>query len=161
MKPFVISRVYDAPRDRVWRAWTEPEQMKKWWGPKGFTVSQLTQELKPGGMVHYRLLMPGGAGELWGRMVYREIVPQERLVWINAFSDKDGGLGKHPMAPDWPREMLSKALFEAQGAKTKLTIEWIPLDGSTEIELRTFDQGRDSMKGGWTGTLDQLGSHLS
>jgi uncharacterized protein YndB with AHSA1/START domain len=160
--PFLISRAYDVPRDRLWRAWTEVDQMKQWWGPKGFTVSHLTMDLRPGGKVHYCLQMPGGAGELWGRMIYREIVKPERIVWVNAFSNKDGGLGVHPMAPDWPREMLTTARFASLGErKSSVTIEWMPLEGSSEVEFRTFDQGRDSMKGGWTGTFDQLQSYLN
>ena len=108
MKPFEISRVFDAPRDKVWRAWTEAERLKHWWGPKGFTVSYCKVDLRPGGMMHYCLRMPDG-NEMWGKFVYREIVKPERLVWINSFSDKDGGTTVHPMSPDWPRELLSTA----------------------------------------------------
>jgi len=158
-KPFVISRVFDAPRERVWKAWTEVEQMKQWWGPKGYTVTHCTVDLRPGGKGHYCLRGPDGS-ELWGRFVYREIVRPERLVWINSFSDKDGGLSTHPMSPTWPREMLTTIGFKDLGGKTELTIEWIPFDGSTELEIGTFDKGRDSMKMGWTGTLDQFNVYL-
>ena len=158
-KPFVISRIFDAPRERVWKAWTEVEQMKQWWGPKGFTVVHCNVDLRPGGKGLYCLRAPDGS-EMWGRFVYREIVKSERLVWINAFSDKDGGLSTHPMNPGWPREMLTTVTFKDLGGKTELTIEWIPVDGSTESELGTFDKGRDSMKGGWTGTLDQFNGYL-
>jgi uncharacterized protein YndB with AHSA1/START domain len=160
VKPFVISRVLDAPRERVWAAWTEVEHVKRWWGPKGFAVKHCALDLRPGGKGHYCLVGPDG-NEMWGRFVYREIRKPERLVWINAFSDKDGGLTVHPMNPNWPREMLTKLRLEAQGARTKLTIEWIPVDGSTEVELKTFDEGRPSMTMGWTGTLDQLTNHLT
>ena len=160
MKPFIISRVFDAPRDRVWRAWTEVEQMKLWWGPKGFSVTHCKIDLRPGGKGHYCLRAPDG-GEMWGRFAYREIVKPERLVWINSFSDKDGGLGTHPMNPAWPKEMLTTVRFKDLGDRTEVTIEWIPVDGSTEGEFKTFDQGRDSMKGGWTGTLDQFAAYLA
>jgi len=160
LQPFVISRVLDAPRERVWAAWTEVEHMKRWWGPKGFTVMHCTLDLRPGGRGHYCLRTPDGK-EMWGRFVYREIERPKRLVWINSFSDKDGGLTVHPMNPNWPREMLTTLSLEAQGAKTKLTIEWIPAEGSTEIERKTFDDGRPSMTMGWTGTLEQLTDHLT
>jgi uncharacterized protein YndB with AHSA1/START domain len=159
MKAFEISRVFDAPRDKVWRAWTEAERLKHWWGPKGFTVSYCKVDLRPGGMMHYCLRMPDG-NEMWGKFVYREIVKPERLVWINSFSDKDGGTTFHPMSPDWPREMLSTATFEEQGGKTKVTVQWVPVDSSTQIERKTFDEGRDSMKQGWTGTMDQFADYL-
>ncbi len=158
--PFVISRVFDAPRERVWQAWTEVEQMKQWWGPKGFTVTHCKLDLRPGGKGHYCLRAPDGS-EMWGRFVYREIVAPERLVWINSFSDKDGGLTSHPMSPNWPREMHSTASFKDLGGRTEVTIEWIPVDGSTELEIGTFDKGRDSMKGGWTGTMEQLIAYLA
>jgi len=62
---------------------------------------------------------------------------------------------------DAPREMLSTATFEEQGGKTKLTIQWAPHDKSTDLERKTFDQGRDSMQQGWTGTFEQFAAYLS
>jgi len=158
--PFVIARLLDAPRDKVWRAWTEVEHLRQWWGPKGFAVTHCKVDLRPGGLMHFCLRMPDG-GEMWGKFVYREIVKPERLVWINSFSDQAGGTTVHPMSPDWPREMLTKVTFEAQGRKTKVTVQWVPVDASTDIERKTFDEGRDSMKQGWSGTFEQLESYLS
>lgn len=160
MQPFVISRVLDAPRERVWQAWTEVERLKQWFSPKGFTVIAAKMDLRPGGTYHYGMRTPDGQ-EIWGRFVYREIVKPERLVWINSFSDKDGGLTTHPMNPAWPREMLTTVSFKDLGNRTELTIEWIPVDGSTGLEVGTFDKGRDSMKMGWTGTLDQFSTYLA
>ena len=160
MKPFEISRVYDAPRERVWQAWTEADHLKKWWGPKGFSVTHCKVDLKPGGLMHYCLRTPDG-GEMWGRMVYRQIVKPEKLVWINSFSDAKGGVTRHPGHAGWPLELHSTALFEAQGNRTKVTIQWLPADGSTEAELKTFDQGRPSMQQGWSGTLDQFGTYVT
>ena len=159
-EPFVISRVFDAPRDKVWKSWTEAERLKQWWGPKGFVVTHCKIDLRPGGIMHYCLRMPDGK-EMWGKFVYREIVKPERLVWVNSFSDKDGGTTVHPMSPNWPREMLSTATFEVQGSKTKLTVQWLPLDTSSAVERKTFDEGRESMKMGWTGTMDQFAAYLA
>ena len=160
LKPFVISRVFDAPRERVWAAWTEVEHLRQWFNPQGFTVIAAKMDFRVGGTYHYGLRMPNGQ-EMWGRSVYRQIKKPERLVWVNSFSDKDGGLGVHPMNPNWPREMLTTLTLEAQGVKTKVTIEWMPLDSSSEIERKTFDEGRQSMTMGWTGTLDHLTAHLT
>jgi len=158
-KPFIISRVFDAPRERVWQAWTEVERLKKWWGPKGFTVTHCKLDLRPGGVMHYCLRAPDG-NEMWGRFVYREIEKPKRLVFVNSFSDKNGGVTVHPMSPNWPREMLTKVSFEAQGGRTKLTVTWSLLDDATELERKTFDQGRPSMTQGWTGTLEQFAAYL-
>lgn len=159
LKPFVISRVFDVPRERMWAVWTEVEHMKRWWGPKDFTLKHCALDLRPGGKGLYCLLAPDGK-EMWGRFVYREISKPERLVWINAFSDKDGGLTRHPMNPDWPLEMLTTVSFKDLGARTEVTIEWIPVDGSSELERKTFDDGRKSMTMGWTGTLGRLTGYL-
>lgn len=158
-QPFVISRVFDAPRDRVWQSWTEAERLKQWWGPKGFTVKQCEIDLRPGGIMHYCLQMPDG-NEMWGKFVYREIVKPERLVFVNSFSDPKGGVTRHPGHASWPLEMLSTVTFEAQGGKTKVTVQWAALDTWTDLERKTFDEGRDSMKMGWTGTCDQLAAYL-
>ena len=156
---FVISRVFDAPRDRVWQSWTEAERLKQWWGPKGFTVKQCKIDLRPGGIMHYCLRTPDGH-DMWGRFVYREIVKPEKLVFVNSFSDEKGGISVHPMSPTWPREMLSTVTFEAQGSKTRVTVQWVPLDTSTDLERKTFEEGRDSMKMGWTGTFEQFADYL-
>ena len=157
---FVISRVFDAPRALVWEAMTDPEHMKRWWGPKGFTVIASKMDLRPGGSYHYGLKGPDGAA-MWGKMVYREIVPPERLVLISSFSDEAGGVTRHPMAPTWPLQTLSVFSFEdAPGGKTKFTVRWTPHNPSDE-EQKTFDAGHDSMTKGWGGTLDQFAAYLA
>jgi uncharacterized protein YndB with AHSA1/START domain len=159
VKLFEISRVFDAPRDRVWKSWTEAERLKQWWGPKGFTVKQCKIDLRPGGMMHYCLRSPDGH-DMWGKFVYREIAKPEKLVFVNSFSDEKGSTTVHPMMPTWPREMLSTVTFEAQGARTKVTVQWVPLDTSTDLERKTFDEGRDGMKQGWGGTFDEFADYL-
>ena len=156
---FIISRVFDAPRERVWKAWTEAERLKQWWGPKGFTVSHCTVDLRPGGVMHYCLRSPEG-DDMWGKFVYREIVKPEKLVFVVSFSDEKGGITRHPMSPDWPREMLSTVTFAEQHRGTLITVRWIPTN-ATELERKTFEDGRDSMKQGWGGTFDQFAAYLA
>jgi uncharacterized protein YndB with AHSA1/START domain len=159
VKEFVIAREYDAPRARVWQAWTDAERLKHWWGPKGFKIISCEVDLRPGGMFLYGMQSPNGQ-EIWGRFIYREVVRPERLVFVVSFSDRSGGITRHPWSENWPLEILSTVLFEDLGAKTRVTVKWLPHD-ATDIERKTFDEGRDSMKQGWTGTLDQLESHLA
>ena len=156
---FVIARTFDAPRDLVFKAWTEPERMKHWWGPKGFTSPACKLDLRPGGMMHYCMRSPDGR-EMWGKFAYREVVVPERLVYINSFSDAEGGLTRHPMSPTWPLELLTTATFEEHSGKTTLTIRWGLLPSATEPERKTFNEGHSSMQQGWTGTLDQLTAYL-
>ena len=159
MKPFEISRVFDAPRDRVWKAWTEAERLKKWWGPAGFKVHTCKVDLRPGGIFQYGMTAPDGS-DVWGKFVYREIEAPKKLVFTVSFSDPKGGVTRHPMSPNWPIEILSTVSFEPQGDKTKVTVQWIPADSSTEIERKTFDEGRASMKQGWGGTMEQFADYL-
>ena len=156
---FTISRVFDAPRDLVWKVFTDPEHMKQWWGPKGFKVIASKMDLRPGGSYHYGMHAPDGS-PMWGMMRYREITPPSRIVFVNSFSDEAGGITRHPMAPTWPLEMLSVFSFEDLGGKTKFTVNWSPLN-ATEEERATFAAGHGSMTQGWTGTMDQLAAYLA
>jgi uncharacterized protein YndB with AHSA1/START domain len=157
-REFVISRVFDAPRELVFQTWTDSKHME-WWGPKGVTIHHAKLELKPGGVFHYCMRTPDGH-DMWGKWVIREVVTPERLVFVNSFSDEAGGLTRHPLSPSWPLETLSTITFEPQGGKTLLAIRWLPLN-PTEAEHKTFDEGHESMKNGWTGTLDRLTEYLA
>jgi uncharacterized protein YndB with AHSA1/START domain len=156
---FVISRTFDAPRDLVWKAFTDPERMRHWWGPKGFTVIASKMDFRPGGTYHYGMRAPDGSA-MWGKFVYQEITPPERMVLINSFSDEAGGITRHPMAPNWPLQMFSTFTFEAIGGKTKFTVRWSP-HNATEEERKVFATSHDSMRGGWGGTMDQLATYLA
>ena len=157
---FVISRMFDAPRDLVYRVWTETQHLKHWWGPKGFTSPVCNLDLRPGGSMHYCLRSADGH-EMWGKFVYREVTAPLRLVFVDSFSNAAGDITRHPLSPTWPLEMLSTITFEAQGAQTKVTVRWGPLPSATAEERKAFDEGRASMNQGWTGTLDQLEAYLS
>jgi uncharacterized protein YndB with AHSA1/START domain len=159
VQPFEISRTFDAPRDLMWKVWTEPERMQQWFGPKGLKGTYSKNDLRPGGMYHYALQGPDGS-VIWGRWIYREVVPPEKLVFVSSFSDEAGGVTRHPMAPDWPLELLSTIAFEETAGGTKVIVRWQPLDAS-ETELAVFEAGRKSMEGGWTGTFEQLEEYLA
>jgi uncharacterized protein YndB with AHSA1/START domain len=158
-RPFVISRTFDAPRELVWKAWTERKRLMEWFGPKGLTMPAAKMELWPGGTFHYCLCSPDG-NEMWGKFTYRQIVAPERLVLVSSFSDEDGGITRHPLSPTWPLEMLSTTTLVERGGKTILTIECSPLD-PTEEERQTFDGSHDNMNAGWSGTFEQLAEYLA
>ena len=152
---FVISRVINAPRERVFDAFTNPDQMRQWFSPKGFTVIAAKMDLRPGGFYHYGMRGPDG-NEMWGKSVYREIKRPERIVYVNSFSDEAGNITRHPMSPTWPRQLLTTILFEEQKkGQTKLTIKWALLEPNEE-ERATFMGAHDGMRQGWTGSLDKL-----
>ncbi|MBV8517353.1 MAG: SRPBCC domain-containing protein [Acidobacteria bacterium] len=158
MQPFVISRTFDAPRELVYRTWTDSEHLAKWWGPKGATIVQLDNDLQRGGVMHYGMRMPDGL-EIWGKWVYREITPPRRLVFVSSFSDPERGVTRHPLAGEWPLETLTTLDFEEDGGKTTVTVTWVPIR-ATETERKAFDGNRASMTNGWSGTFEQYGNYL-
>jgi uncharacterized protein YndB with AHSA1/START domain len=155
----IFSRSFDAPRDLVFKAWTEPERLMQWWGPKGFTMRAAKVDLRPGGVFHYAMTGPNDM-EMWGKFVYREIDTPRRLSFVSSFSDAEGGTTRHPMAATWPLEVLSTLTFTEQGEKTVITGQAMPVNASAE-EQTTFEDNETSVKAGFKGTLDQLEAYLA
>jgi len=156
---FVFTRVVDAPRERVWKAWTEVEHLGRWWGPKGFAWVSATLDLRPGGVFHYCLRSPDGR-DMWGKFVYREIVPPEKLVFVVSFTDEKGNAVRHPMSPTWPLHVLNTLTFSEQDRRTTLLMRAVPID-ATESERKTFAGGFEAMRGGFGATLNQLAAYLA
>jgi uncharacterized protein YndB with AHSA1/START domain len=155
---FIYTRVLAAPRDLVFKAWTEQVRLCRWWGPVGLMMEQCRLDPRPGGLFHYRMRAPDGS-EMWGRWVIRKIDPPERLVFVNSFSDPQGGLAKHPMMLDWPAEMLITVDFDEQDGRTIVTLRNEPIDATAE-ERSVFEAGYESMRGGFGGTFDKLVDYL-
>lgn len=156
---FVITRVLDAPRDLVFKAWTERERLAHWWGPTGFTLSVLQLDLRPGGIFHYAMRSADGY-EMWGKFTYRDIAAPERIVSILSFADQEGNPVRHPMSPTWPLETLNTMTLAEQEGTTTLTLRSTPLNAS-ELEQKTFCDGHSSMTYGFGATFDQLDSYLA
>jgi uncharacterized protein YndB with AHSA1/START domain len=159
VRPFIVSRLFDAPREMVWKAWTEGACLKQWFGPKGCTLPVVNIDFRPGGTCHFCFRTQDGH-EMWGKSIYREIAAPAHLVYLQHFSDPTGGITRHPMSPGWPLQMLTNVIFAEQNRKTLLTVRWTPLE-PTDEERQTFNSGNESMKQGWGGSFDQLADYLS
>jgi uncharacterized protein YndB with AHSA1/START domain len=155
---FKMSRLMDAPIDRVWNAWTTPETLGKWFSPKGVKGFLSDMDLRRGGSYHYGLENPDGS-RYYGRWIIIDVQPTSKLEFIVSFSDENMGITRHPFAPTWPAEIHSTILFRAVGEKTEVEVQWKP-HNSTETEIKTFEAGAESMKGGWGGTFDQFAAYL-
>lgn len=131
----------------------------QWFGPAGVTIATAKMDFRPGGSFHYCMRTPDGK-EMWGKFVYREIIASRKIVLVNSFSDANGGLTRHPLSATWPLEMLSTTTFADVDGKTRLTIEWAPLN-PTDEERKTFDSSHDGMRQGWSGTFGQLTGYLA
>jgi uncharacterized protein YndB with AHSA1/START domain len=156
---FTMSRVFAKPREQLFAAYTEERHLKRWFGPKGFTVFACRLDLWPGGIFHYGLRAPDG-GEMRGKWVFREIAAPERLAVVVSFSDADGGVTRHPMAPQWPLETLSETRFSESDGRTTLSLRWSPFNTSAE-ERAAFAAGFDGMRQGCAGMFDQLDAYLA
>lgn len=157
-KEFVISRAFNAPVDLMWRMWTEPEYLAKWFGPKEVKVGRMTMDFRRGGTYHCSMVAPDGA-EMWGKFYYRDIVKNKRVMYVSTFSNEDGGITRHPMAPQWPLEMLTTVNFEEKAGHTIVTIRWYPIN-ATETEIQCFNSAHEGMNHGWGGSLDRLASFV-
>lgn len=155
---FVISRTFDAPRDLMFRVWTERDHLQQWFGPRGGTIFSCTNDLRPGGTMHYGIRFADG-GELWGRWTYREIRPPEYVVFIVSFSDRNGEVKRSPFDERWPLQMLSSVSFAEEGGRTTVTVQWAAFEATAE-EQNVFTEGHASMQQGWGGTLDKLEEYL-
>ncbi|QIF04703.1 SRPBCC domain-containing protein [Roseimicrobium sp. ORNL1] len=160
VQPFVITRTLNAPRDLVWKAWTEPERLAQWWGPKGCTIKVHQLDLRPGGIFHYTMSFPGGGDDMWCRFAFREVTPPQRIVWVNSFSDAEGGITRPPFDDNWPLEILNEVTLTEENGKTQLTLHATPINATAE-EVQTFDTNRASLNQGYSGTWDQLEEYLA
>lgn len=162
VKPHIVSREFDAPRDLVWKVNTEAEHMAKWFAPEGMNGFVKSMDFRVGGVFHYAQRTPDGSMTMWGKATYKEISPKDRLVILQSFSDENGGIGTHPMAPTWPKVMHSTFTFEDLGNnRTRLTVTWLPAEGSSAEELAMFDGARAGMDAGWKGTFDKLEAYIN
>jgi uncharacterized protein YndB with AHSA1/START domain len=148
-----ITRIFDAPRENVWKAWTAPEEVKKWWGPKNFTAPVSKIDLRVGGK--YLSCMRGPDGkDYWSTGVYREIVPMERIVVTDSFADEKGNVvpaSHYGMTGDFPLELLVTVTFEEMGNKTKMVLRH---EGIPEGMMRELTET------GWSESFDKLAEHI-
>ncbi len=141
----VITRVLDAPRVLVFKVWTQPEHLVRWWGPSGFTLPDCKVELQEGGAFRCHMRSPEGTNHhMHG--VYREIVAPERLSFTWAWIDEAGQRG---------HETLVTVLLEeagAQGEKTRLTLHHAVFES---------ESARDAHNGGWTECFERLAAYVA
>ncbi|NOX49581.1 MAG: SRPBCC domain-containing protein [Gammaproteobacteria bacterium] len=143
---FVVERSFDAPRELVWRAWTEPELLSRWYGPGAETIVHKF-DLEPGGL--WLNEMKWGDNSNFQKVVFKEVSPPERLVWNHHSSvDSDWNDAANPMMADWPKLLLTTVTFEQVENKTHLRLLQIPLQ-ATDAEIACFAEVMGKMSGGW------------
>jgi len=156
-RELVIERIFDAPRGLVWKAWTEPEQVMRWWGPRGFTAPAAEIDFRVGGKYLFAMRSPEyeEGRVLWSTGVYREIVPLERIVCTDSFADEKGNVVPatyYGMNADIPLEMLVTVTFEEHEGKTKLTLRHVGIPSGPD---------HDGAQQGWSESFDKLAEYLA
>ncbi len=150
----VIEREFDAPLEEVWKMWTEPQNIMKWWGPVGFTAPYARLDLREGGKYLYCMKGPDGK-EYWSGGVFREVEPKERIVATDNFMDKDGNIvpaSTYGLSADYPMELMLTVSFEEQNGKTKVTIQHVGHPSGQDLE---------GARMGWNTSLDKFAAALS
>ena len=130
----VVTRIIDAPIEIVWKAWTEPEHVMHWWGPKDYTSPSAKIDLRAGGTYVFAMQAPQEQGGLisYTSGVYQRIVPMELLEFTQGLSDADGHRidpAQIGMPADFPGELHTTVTFRPRGDMTELTIRqtgWVP-----------------------------------
>lgn len=154
----IITRIFEAPVEKVWKAWTTPELVQKWWGPKEFTAPSIKIDLRVDGQYIYCMRGPAGTEfdrDLYSAGIYKEIVPNEKIVATDYFSDSEGNKSTptdHGLSSEMPSEMEVTVLFEEVGeGKTKVSIIYSPEnDKQRQVMIET------RMEEGWGTSLDKL-----
>lgn len=143
---YVVDREFDAPREMVWRAWTDPELLARWYGPGVETIIHKF-DLKPGG--EWLNEMKWGENSMLSKVVFNEIAPPERLVWHHYSStDSKWNTISNPKMPDWPRVLLTTVTFADNGSRTKVRLSWVPYE-ATDAEIACFAGAMDGFGKGW------------
>jgi uncharacterized protein YndB with AHSA1/START domain len=154
-----FTRVLDAPRDLVFKVWTEAAHLAKWWGPAGMELKVLKFDLQPGGIFHYSMTVPHNGFQMFGRFTFREITPPWKLVYISSFADAEGNVIPAPIIENFPLEIYNVLTLSEQDGKTTMTLQGGPLKASS-TEIATYRGMTASMEKGFGGTFDQLEAYL-
>lgn len=149
----IITRIFNAPLELVWKAWTDPDHFRHWWGPKDFKAPFCKIDLRVEGKYLNCMRSPEGR-DYWSTGVYKEIVPMERIVYTDSFSDAEGNVvpaTHYGMSPDFPLETLVTVTFEDYEGRTKMTLKHVgmPLGETSE-----------QAGAGWNESFDKLAESL-
>ena len=142
---YKLERIFEAPRELVWRAWTDPDLLHRWYGPGIETIIHKF-DLKPGGS--WLNEMKWGGNSDFSKMVFQEVTPPSMLVWHHSSSDSDWNIITSPMMADWPRVLLTTVLFEDMGDKTNVRLTQVPIE-PTDAEIACFAAKMAGMDKGW------------
>ena len=141
-RQLVVTRIIDAPRRLVFKAWTEPDRVARWWGPHGFTTTFCDMDIRPGGKFRFCMRSPTGTNHC-KRGVYQEVIEPERIVFTFAWENAAGQPG---------HELLTTVTFAEHGTKTKLTLHQAVFETA---------EGCEAHRQGWTSCLERFAAYIA
>lgn len=155
----IITRTIKAPLGLVWKAHSEAEHLANWWGPVGKKLLVKKLVFRPEGIFHYGMEAPDGS-MWWGRFLYREILPQQKLVYLSSFADENAEVIRAPFPGNFPLLVENTLTFHEEDGKTLLRLQGLPHDASA-TEQAFFTSMFASMNGGFGATYDALDAYLA
>ena len=152
-------RTFNAPNEQVWRVWNDPDSIKQWWGPAGYTAPTISNDLRVGGTFLWAMKSPKGE-MFWNTGVYQEVVPNSRIVSTMSFADETGKAlpgSKAPVPGRWPDAITVTTEFSESNGKTKVTVKEVGMPLLVMILSRVaWDQQFDKIAGLLGGTTGSL-----
>jgi uncharacterized protein YndB with AHSA1/START domain len=149
----VITRIFNAARALVWKAWTDPAQFRRWWGPAIYSAPVAEMDVRAGGRYRWCMRSPEGE-EYWTAGVFCEVVPPDRLVYTDGFADAEGNIvpaSHYGMEGEWPEELLVTVTLEDLGDRTRMVLRHAGIPSG---------QWNDLTAQGWNESLDKLAAAL-
>ncbi|GBG07391.1 polyketide cyclase [Paenibacillus agaridevorans] len=154
-----VKRSFQVPLALLFEVITKPEHMQHWKGPRGFVMTIVSEDVRPGGKVHYSQSSPEGQ-IMWSLLEYVEIAPNEKFVYTNAFSDEEGNTLRAPFSQMWPLRILNTLTFREDGDMTELTMHGKAFE-TTKAEIQFFESFKENVKVGFADTFELLDEYLA
>ena len=145
-RELTLTRIFNAPREIVFKAWTDPRLLAQWWGPHGFTNPVCEVDARPGGAIYINMRWPDGRDNFM-KGTFHEVVPPERLVFTTSALEDDAGMPQ--------LEVLNTVTFAEQGSQTKLTLHAVVVRAGPAAE-----GALSGMEEGWSQSLEKLAAAL-
>jgi uncharacterized protein YndB with AHSA1/START domain len=156
MPTYRLQRTFNAARELVWKTWTDPELLARWYGPN--VESIIHGLVRPGGAWLTEMKM--GEQSFFQKADYIEVVAPELIVCLMSNTDANWEVAPNPRMPDWPRQLMTTVRFDVVDGETKVDLTWVPHE-ATDAEIACFAEAIDRAGAGWTAGMDKLEALLA
>lgn len=153
---FIISHTFETDAGSLFNMWINPEVYTSWMGPTGAEMSFLNADVREDGTALWQMTTPDGLTK-YGKLHFKKIIPNNQLMYVQNFCNKDGNFIKAPFSETYPDSLLLTVDFNQDSVnKTKMTVKWEIYGESKEIERKTFNDMKPYMVKGWGESFDKI-----